>query len=221
VLSGLVAPVCEGCGMNGKINIRPIEEGDFEAARALYQKSVRANPCGFIQDLDYHGCLTSRMAEWRMKGGDVLTSHIDSDLVALGALAPQPEHQVELCKLHVDPAWQRRGLGRLMAEQLIALARIRAFSEVILHVTVTQTAAIRLYSSLGFEPVRKEIYRTRVFDEAVSFDTLHMRLPLVPEAAGRSGDATSPRTGEVALRPGQAAPHVGAGYRRSARSNPR
>jgi len=208
--------------MNKKTKIRSIEDADFQAARSLYQKSVRANPCGFIQDLDYHGCLISRMGEWRTKGGDVLAGHIGSDLVALGGLAPQTEHQVELCKLHVDPAWQGRGLGRLMTEQLIARARSGAFSEVVLHVTVTQGPAIHLYSSLGFEPVRQELYRTRVFGEAVTFDTLHMRLPL-EQKPGRRGNETAPApwTGQAALTTGQAALHVDARYRRSLRSNPR
>jgi ribosomal protein S18 acetylase RimI-like enzyme len=99
-------------------------------------------------------------------------------LIALGGLAPHSETSVELCKLHVDEAMQGRGLGRLMTEHLIDLAHQRGFSEVILHVTTTQKAAIRLYHSIGFEPVKREVFEATIFEQPVAYDTLHMRLPI-------------------------------------------
>jgi ribosomal protein S18 acetylase RimI-like enzyme len=65
-----------------------------------------------------------------------------------------------------------------MTEHLIALARHRGFMEVVLHVTTTQKAAVNLYHSIGFQPVKQEVFETTILDERVAYDTLHMRLPV-------------------------------------------
>jgi ribosomal protein S18 acetylase RimI-like enzyme len=164
--------------MTGDILIRSAEDADFAPLCALYCESVRCNPAGFIQDLDYHGCLIAKTRAWREAGGDMLVGVHDRQVVALGGLAPHSDTHVELCKLHVNEAMQGRGLGRLMTEHLIDLAHQRGFSEVILHVTTTQTAAVCLYQSIGFQPVKQEVFETTILDERVAYDTLHMRLPI-------------------------------------------
>lgn len=178
--------------MNRKIEIHPLCDDDHAPVCELYCKSVKCNLSGFIQDIDFHGCLVSRTRKWREKGGDLLVGHIDDAVVSLGALAPHSEAVVELCKLHVDPLWQGHGFGRQMTERLISLARMRGFSETVLHVTVTQNAAINLYRSLGFEPVKQVMFQTSVFGKPVAFDTLHMRLALVADGAAFSGMTCNP-----------------------------
>lgn len=164
--------------MIGDIVIRSANEDDFESLCALYCKSVRCNPDGFIQDLNYHGCLIAKARLWRAAGGEMLVGYTDDKLIALGGLSPETETRVELCKLHVDPELQGRGIGRLMTERLIGVARSRGFAEIVLHVTATQKAAINLYNSIGFRPVDRKVFRTSVYDEPVSFDTLYMHLPI-------------------------------------------
>jgi ribosomal protein S18 acetylase RimI-like enzyme len=164
--------------MTGDIVIRSAEDADFAPLCALYCESVRCNPAGFIQDLNYHGCLIAKTRAWREAGGDMLVGVYDGRVVALGGLAPHSDTHVELCKLHVNEAMQGRGLGRSMTEHLIDLAHQHRFSEIILHVTTTQKAAIRLYHSIGFQPVKQEVFETTIFDEHVAYDTLHMRLPI-------------------------------------------
>jgi ribosomal protein S18 acetylase RimI-like enzyme len=164
--------------MTDAIIIRRAAEEDFAPLCALYCKSVHCNPDGFIQDLSYHGCLIAKTRDWRRGGGDMLAAYIGGVFVAMGGLCPHPGGGIELCKLHVDDAWQGRGLGRLMTDRLIELARKRGFSEVTLHVTTTQHAAINLYRSIGFQPVKREVFETEVFGKAASFDTLHMHSSL-------------------------------------------
>jgi len=163
--------------MNG-VTIRSAVEEDFPPLCALYCNSIQCNPDGFIQDLDYHGCLIAKTREWRRRGGDMLVAREAKPLIGMGALAPDAEDRAELCKLHVDRWKQGNGIGRLMTEQLIRLAGAKGFSEVILHVTTTQTTAIKLYGSLGFRPVRRTVFETTVFNQPASFDTLYMQLPI-------------------------------------------
>jgi GNAT superfamily N-acetyltransferase len=164
--------------MKGEFVIRSALEGDFPPLCALYCDSVRCNRAGFIQDLDYHGCLIAKTRLWRQKGGDMLVAREAGAVIGMGALAPEGEGCVELCKLHVDIACQGRGIGRRMVERLIELAAERGFAEVKLHVTVTQKPAIKLYQSIGFQPTGEELFESTVFGERVTFPTLHMHLPL-------------------------------------------
>jgi ribosomal protein S18 acetylase RimI-like enzyme len=167
--------------MTGDIIIRPAADEDFVPLCALYCQSVKCNPNGFIQDLTYHGCLIAKTREWRKGGGDMLVARGGDAVIAMGGLAPDGEDSLELCKLHVDAGWQGRGLGRLLAQRLIELAAARGFAEVKLHVTITQEPAIGLYRSMGFRPVKKQVFRMTVFGQPAAFDTLHMYLPIQTE----------------------------------------
>jgi len=164
--------------VSGSVAIRSAGLNDFEPLRELYRHSIRCNPHGFIQDLTFRGGLTDQILGWRQAGGDVLVATGDSKVVGLGGLAPQNARAAELCKLHVDPKWQGRGIGRLMAVELVERARRVGFSEVELHVTATQRVAIALYRSLGFRETDRRLFRTTVFGATVCFDTIYMSLVL-------------------------------------------
>jgi ribosomal protein S18 acetylase RimI-like enzyme len=99
-------------------------------------------------------------------------------LIGFGGLAPQEGGRAELCKLHVDSKWQGQGIGRLLATGLICHAFKTGFSEIELHVTVTQTAAIALYRHLGFRETRRDLFATRVSGEPVSFETIYMSVTI-------------------------------------------
>jgi ribosomal-protein-alanine N-acetyltransferase len=69
--------------------------------------------------------------------------------------------EAEILSIGVAPEWQRRGIARLMVEGLIRAARRAEVKRLFLEVAVTNTAADRLYRSLGFKPVgrRKGYYQ--------------------------------------------------------------
>jgi len=164
--------------MTGPVTLRAATDDDTKALCALYCDSVRCNRDGFIQDLGFHGCLITKTLLWREKGGDMLVACDGASLIGMGALAPDDDGRVELCKLHVDASCQGRGIGRMMVSRLIALAAERGFPEMKLHVTKTQGPAIRLYQSVGFRFTGEELFATTVFGEPVQFPTVHMRLAL-------------------------------------------
>jgi len=164
--------------MTAGVTIRSAGANDFEPLGALYRDSIQRNPRGFIQDLTFHGCLIEDIRTWRRAGGDFLIASSGDKLVGLGGLAPQNPRLAELCKLHVDSEWQGRGIGRLIAMELVERARRVGFSEVELHVTATQKAAIALYWSLGFREIDRKLFTTTVFGALTSFDTIYMNLTL-------------------------------------------
>jgi ribosomal protein S18 acetylase RimI-like enzyme len=164
--------------MRAGIAIRSAGENDLEPLCELYRNSIKCNPRGFIQDLTFHGSLVAKVAAWRRGGGDFLVASFGDKLLGLGGLAPQNSRSAELCKLHVDPEWHGRGIGRLIATELVERARRIGFSEVELHVTATQTAAIALYGSLGFRQIDRKVFVATVLGAPVSFDTIYMNLAL-------------------------------------------
>ncbi len=163
------------------IIIRSAAPEDFDPACELYCRSVIANPKGFIQDLTFHGCLIQKMQRWREAGGDMLVAIAGGGLAGFGGLAPQEGGRAELCKLHVDAKWQRRGIGRRLAAGLISHATKAGFSEIELHVTATQTAAIALYRHLGFRETGRHLFTASVFGEPVLFDTIYMSLAVTSD----------------------------------------
>jgi ribosomal protein S18 acetylase RimI-like enzyme len=160
--------------MTSDLIIRPAASEDFDLVRDLYHRSIASNQKGFIQDPAFHGCLIEKMQHWRRAGGEMLVAVAGGGLTGFGGLAPQEGGRAELCKLHVDSKWQGQGIGRLLATGLIRHAFKTGFSEIELHVTATQTAAIALYRRLGFRETQRNLFTTRVFGEPVSFETVYM-----------------------------------------------
>jgi GNAT superfamily N-acetyltransferase len=169
--------------MSSGIIIRSAAEEDFDLIRDLYDRSIRSNPKGFIQDLTFHGCLIQKMQHWRDAGGDLLVAIAGGGLAGFGGLSPEVGGRVELCKLHVDSKWQRRGIGRLLATGLIRHACEAGFSKIVLHVTSTQTAAIALYQDLGFCEIGQKLFTVSVFGEPALFNTIYMSLGIVGDTA--------------------------------------
>jgi ribosomal protein S18 acetylase RimI-like enzyme len=180
--------------MTGDIIIRPATSEDFDVVRNLYHRSLKSNQKGFVQDLTFHGCIIQKMLQWREAGGDLLVAIVaDGGIAGFGGLAPLELGRAELCKLHVDFRWQRRGIGRLLATGLICQAREAGFSEIELHVTATQTAAIALYRLLGFREIRRDLFTASVFGELVSFDTIYMSFTVT----GENGQSPRPLPANV------------------------
>ena len=63
---------------------------------------------------------------------------------------PDPGPVVWLIGVYVDPRWRGRGLGRTLSAEVIAWARERGVSKVLLHVADWNGPARRVYESLGF-----------------------------------------------------------------------
>ena len=67
----------------------------------------------------------------------------------------------EITNVMVLPGYRRRGIGRMMMEELLKRGRVLGADEFTLEVRAGNTAAIGLYESLGFvsEGVRPRFYR--------------------------------------------------------------
>lgn len=84
--------------------------------------------------------------------------------------------EATLFNIAVDPAYQRRGLGRELLEHLIAELEAQDVFTLWLEVRASNTAAIALYESLGFNEatIRRNYYPAKEGRE----DAIIMALPL-------------------------------------------
>lgn len=81
--------------------------------------------------------------------------------------------EIHLLNVAVGTAHRRRGLGRLLLEDLLAYARAQAAAKVLLEVRVGNTPAIGLYRTFRFEDLG---VRKRYYDDGE--DALEMMLTL-------------------------------------------
>lgn len=89
------------------------------------------------------------------KGGQVLFAVIGSHVVGTAALVRHPGGHWELCKMAVAPAMRGRGIGRRLAEEILARARTAGAECIYLQTSPVLEAAGRLYRSLGFRRIAR------------------------------------------------------------------
>jgi ribosomal protein S18 acetylase RimI-like enzyme len=89
--------------------------------------------------------------------GALLLALVDGQPAGCGALRAQPDadypNACEMKRLYVRRAFRRFGLGRLLAQELIELARQARYSTLLLDTLDDMEAARELYASLGFEAI--------------------------------------------------------------------
>ncbi|MQW90681.1 GNAT family N-acetyltransferase [Sinorhizobium saheli] len=90
-------------------------------------------------------------------GGDFVVAHIGSKLTAMGGLKPIDDDVAELKRVRVDPAFQRRGLGRRILSELESRAVALGFKWIKLDTTMIQVGAQRLYETAGYIRRRERV----------------------------------------------------------------
>jgi putative acetyltransferase len=127
--------------------IRPAQPGDLETVRRF----LREYADGLGVDLSFQD-FESEVAD--PLGFYELVLLAEDGCVALRQI---DEQTCEMKRLYVRPEGRGSGLGRRLAEAVIAQARARRYSRMLLDTLPEMTAAQALYRSLGFrdtEPYR-------------------------------------------------------------------
>lgn len=87
----------------------------------------------------------------------------DGETLLAAAVYMQIFEQSELLTIAVDPQYQGRGLGKLLITEMISRLMANHAESLFLEVRVSNTRAIALYHSVGFQEIsrRKGYYPTR------------------------------------------------------------
>ena len=120
--------------------IRPAEPADTEIVRGLLREY--ADSLGVdLSFQDFESEVADPLGFYELvllaKDGCVALRHID-------------ERTCEMKRLYVRPAARGSGLGRRLAEAVIAAGRERGYERMLLDTLPTMGAAQQLYESLGF-----------------------------------------------------------------------
>lgn len=124
----------------GPVNLRALRESDLNAVMAI---ELRGYPFPWTRGI-FIDCLRA--------GYPGLAMERDGLLVGYGVLsiAADEAHVLNIC---IDPLAQSRGLGRQLLRALVQLAADRGAQRVFLEVRPSNTPALALYHSEGFNEI--------------------------------------------------------------------
>lgn len=140
-----------------EVVIRPMTRDDLEGSLAFFRALPEENRLSLRRDVTMREVVEGRIHELEEGTAKRLVGVLDDTIVADGALdLPHfgwERHVAEL-RLYVASAYQRQGLGMLMAGALCELAASAGIEDIIVRMMASQTAALRIFQKLGF---RKEV----------------------------------------------------------------
>lgn len=131
-------------------------------------------------------------------GGAIFFARLDGQIVGTGALIPYGEGIFELAKMAVTESERGHGIGRRLAEALLAEARARGARIIFLETSPRLVAVRRWYERIGFRrvtrhPLGKSKYARRSFAMVMNLEG--------PADVGPASRIRSRRRGTVGGRP--------------------
>lgn len=141
-----------------EVIIRKMRKDDVDKSFAFFQKLTPEDRMYLRKDVTKREIVEERIRA--MKSGKVrrLAVLYGGEIVADGSLELETEdwkeHIGEL-RLIVAPAFQRKGVGTLLAKELYLLAARKRVEEIVVKMMRPQTAAISIFKRLGFSEAPK------------------------------------------------------------------
>jgi ribosomal protein S18 acetylase RimI-like enzyme len=150
----------------------------------LRLEALERDPAAFSSSIEEHRALPIEEVRKRLSGNPhsfVVGVLEDGRLVGMAGFhretGPKTRHKGRVWGVYVDPSKRGQGLSRRMMKLLLGrAAAIAGLEQVLLSVTSTQTAAIALYRSLGFELFGTEPRALNINDEFIDEHYLALRL---------------------------------------------
>lgn len=151
--------------------LRPMRWPDIEAVHAIETSVFEVDPWSAEQ---FWGELAQPTREY------VVAEDAGTIIGYAGAYLLPPDSDVQT--IAVAPAEQGRGVGRILLEELIAIAVRHDCAQLLLEVRSDNESAIGMYERFGFESIskRRDYYASGV-------DALIMRLRPLSTASERGG----------------------------------
>jgi ribosomal protein S18 acetylase RimI-like enzyme len=136
--------------------VAPDSAAAFEATRDIFREYAAS----LDVDLCFQGFeaeLTDLPGEYAEPEGALLLAFADEQLAGCVAMRRlvnvDHANACEMKRLFVRPAFRRFGLGRILAQALMDIARAAGYSAMLLDTLDEMESARELYASLGFEEV--------------------------------------------------------------------
>jgi putative acetyltransferase len=153
-----------------------MDEIKIEAARSREQiEQIRQLFLEYARSLGFDLCfqdfqteLDNLPGEYSAPDGSLHIAHFNNVPAACVAMRRFGNDACEMKRLYVKPQFRKLGIGRKLAERVIADARKAGYERMLLDTIGTMTEAIALYKSLGFAEI--ESYRFNPLEGARYFE---------------------------------------------------
>lgn len=125
---------------------------DVDAVRELFREYQQA----LGVDLSFQGFASeveNLPGEYAPPGGRLLLARSEGEIAGCIALRPVTSEVCEMKRLYVRPEFRAAGVGRLLAERVIADGRALGYRRMCLDTLPTMSRAQGLYESLGFTDI--------------------------------------------------------------------
>ncbi|RKU94911.1 GNAT family N-acetyltransferase, partial [Helicobacter pylori] len=84
----------------------------------FYAERIADNPLGFIQRLDLLPSISGFVQKLREHGGELFEMREGKKLIGICGLNHINQTEAELCKFHINTAYQSQGLGQKLYESV-------------------------------------------------------------------------------------------------------
>ncbi|MBI2160969.1 MAG: N-acetyltransferase [Candidatus Rokubacteria bacterium] len=156
--------------------VRPATAGDAEAICRIYNQGIEDR----VATLETELRTPEERRQWLASRGArhpvIVAENAAGEVVGWGSLNvfnPREAYRfVADFSVYVEPAWRGKGVGRVVLERLIELARQHDFHKMVLSAFPTNAGGMALYEKLGFRTVG--IYREQGMLDGRWVDTIIM-----------------------------------------------
>jgi phosphinothricin acetyltransferase len=162
-------------------SVRAATAGDIPAITRIYGHAVKHGTASFELEPPDEAEMAHRMQTLLDGGYPYFVAETDGALAGYayaGPYRPRPAYRFSVeDSIYIDPSAQRRGIGRVLLEHLIAECERRGFRQMVAVIgDSAQTASIELHRALGFRLVGTVENVGYKFDQWL--DSVNMQRPL-------------------------------------------
>jgi len=165
------------------MEIRFLTPGDSDAYWRVRLEALERSPEAFSSSVEEHRALGMDEVRRRLGDGDLFVAGAVEEGRIVGTAGfyrdkgPKLRHKGRVWGVYVSEDRRGLGLGRQMLQKVLERASALAgLEQVLLSVATTQTAAIRLYRSLGFESFGCEPRALKVGDRTIDEEYMIFRI---------------------------------------------